>query len=131
MAKIVFTATKLGLLKARGGIQCYHAPRTSTAAGIKLDKAGIHYEEQNRFGSYKSFEIEFENAQSMFRVLCAFEFYFESAKTLTNYADRFAFVETWDKMLQARRRERVRLKAIQDEVSNDVYTGRMARRVIM
>ena len=64
-ARIVFTATKFGLLRSRSGIQCHHAPRTqTTAAGIKLDKAGIRYEEQNRFGNYKSFEIEFENVQS-------------------------------------------------------------------
>lgn len=65
LAKIVFSATKFGLLKPRTGIRCYHATRKSTAAGIRLDKAGIHPEEQNRFGTYKSFEVEFENTQSM------------------------------------------------------------------
>lgn len=62
--RITFSATRLGFLKPRTGIRCYHAKRTVTAAGIKLDKAGIHPEEQDRFDTYKSFEIEFENAQS-------------------------------------------------------------------
>lgn len=63
-ARIVFTVTRFGLFKSKSGISCHHALRTCTAAGIMLDKAGIHYDEQGRFGTYKSFEIEFENVQS-------------------------------------------------------------------
>ncbi|OAL50308.1 hypothetical protein IQ07DRAFT_679737 [Pyrenochaeta sp. DS3sAY3a] len=107
-ARITFSATRLGFLKPRTGIRCYHAKRTLTAAGIRLDKAGIHPEEQDRFDTYKSFEIEFENAQN-----------------------RLSFVETWSKVLQARRRERIQLKAIQEEVSSDIYTGKAARKILM
>lgn len=107
-ARIVFSATRFGLLKPRTGIRCYHATRIHTPAGIKLDKAGIQPEEQNRFGTYKSFEVEFESAQN-----------------------RLSFVETWNRVLQARRRERIQLKAIEEEVSNDVYTGKTARKIVM
>ncbi|KAH7066102.1 hypothetical protein BKA63DRAFT_571484 [Paraphoma chrysanthemicola] len=107
-SRIVFSATKSGLFKSRTGIRCYHARRAPTAAGIRLDKAGLHPEEQDRFDTYKSFEIDFECAQN-----------------------RLSFVETWTKVLQARRRERIKLKTIQEEVSNSVYTGRTARRIVM
>ncbi|KAH7067158.1 hypothetical protein FB567DRAFT_599516 [Paraphoma chrysanthemicola] len=107
-SRVVFSATKLGLFKNRTGIRCYHARRALTAAGIRLDKAGLSPDEQDRFDTYKSFEIDFECAQN-----------------------RLSFVETWTKMLQARRRERIKLKTIQEEVSKSVYTGRTARKIVM
>lgn len=50
---------------------------------------------------------------------------------LIECADRLSFVETWNKVLQARRRERIRLKAIEEDVANDVYTGKTARKIVM
>lgn len=68
--KIVFSATRFGFLKPRTGIRCYHVTWSSSAAGIRLDKAGIHPEEQDRFSTFKSFEVEFENAESTMSPTC-------------------------------------------------------------
>lgn len=71
-ARIVISATRFGLLRLRTGIRCYHAKRIHTAAGIKLDRAGIHPEAENRFSTYKAFDIEFENAQSTLQYYIAY-----------------------------------------------------------
>ncbi|KAF2746088.1 hypothetical protein M011DRAFT_487603 [Sporormia fimetaria CBS 119925] len=106
--KVALAATKYGLLRSRSGVQCYHATRNQLSASITLDKSGMQYNDQNQFTNYKSLEIEFENEQS-----------------------KFSFVETWEKVLRARRRERRKLQSIQEEVSKEIYDGKTARKIVM
>ncbi|KAK6528968.1 hypothetical protein TWF694_004194 [Orbilia ellipsospora] len=83
---IIFEPTKYtgrALFKSRDGVKAKVMGGGRKKGGIRLDMKGIHPEDEENFPMFKTFEIEFEDAESQVR-----------------------FVSVWDQLIQERRRMR-------------------------
>ncbi|KAF3924745.1 hypothetical protein AA313_de0209239 [Arthrobotrys entomopaga] len=83
---IIFEPTKYtgrALFKSRDGVKAKVMGGGRKKGGIRLDMKGIHPEDEENFPMFRTFEIEFEDAESQVR-----------------------FVSVWDQLIQERRRMR-------------------------
>jgi len=99
----------LGRAKSRGGVLGrLDSKRGSEPAGLDIHGQAFDPDMAYSFDVYKTFELEFENEQS-----------------------GIEFCQAWEEVMVARRKQRVKLKQIQEDMKDESYTGKEARKIIL
>jgi hypothetical protein len=103
----------------RNVLKVHHGQATSAgAAGLPIDKTGLGFDDEEAFDSYDQLQIVFKRTEGLCQVPRRYR-----KDTLIPPIDCERFAKTWLKAIGARRRDRKRLKAIQEAVSKEVYNG--------